>query len=182
MEDNPWFRAWNKVYNKLIDIASVPSGGSAAHIWLDSGEKKITVEELEAVGWEIVNRFPPQGDTTYCNLALAHAAAKYGCFDFRGLMANDIVAGLSSGTFPRWQLCSYPGAISHALSGGLGFVGKAYTGHGHVALIAPRQGQQSASWAVLSPIVFNVGKRNGLMKASEAFPVKQGMPSAWIYA
>ena len=182
MEDSPWSKLWGIAYKKIVDIVTTPANGIGAQVWLESGEKKLSVQDLEAVGWEIVNRYQPKGETTYCNLALAHSAAAYGCFTLRGLMANDIVRSLATGSLDRWQLVAYPRAIDHALKGGLGLLGKAYPHHGHVALIAPRPGQHSPSWGVLCPIVFNVGKRNGLMKASEAFPVKEGMPQAWIYA
>ncbi len=44
--------------------------------------------------------------------------------------------------------------------------------HGHVASVHPAPIQYSASWDKKVPMVANVGAKNGLMRASQAFPVE----------
>jgi hypothetical protein len=44
--------------------------------------------------------------------------------------------------------------------------------HGHVAVVYPAPMQRSGSWNKTVPMLANIGKKNGLMRASQAFPLE----------
>jgi len=44
--------------------------------------------------------------------------------------------------------------------------------HGHVAVVYPAPVQRSGSWNKMVPMLANIGKTNGLMRTSQAFPVE----------
>jgi len=44
--------------------------------------------------------------------------------------------------------------------------------HGHVSVVYPAPMQRSGSWNKMVPMLANIGKTNGLMRTSQAFPVE----------
>ena len=117
---------------------------------------------------------------TYCNFAL-HAYAKdcFGYEGFKGLTANEIYSkavqdkAFTPDTAER--------AVEHAKKGGFSFAAKQYPVHGHVAAVYPGPLVFSASWDKYVPLVANIGKSNGTMATSLAFPVAQGEPVYLLY-
>jgi len=121
------------------------------------------------------------GLKTKCNYALRKACIElldYQGFD--GMMANAIIraAKYSPG---MWRMSTGEHARKAVIEGGFAFAGKEYPEHGHVALIYPGPMMRSGSWDVDVPLVANVGRRNGVMKVSQAFPVSQGQPDYFVY-
>ena len=85
-------------------------------------------------------------------------------------------------TLPDWTKDSGEKASEHAEKGGIALAAKVYPMHGHIAVVFPKGSLAwSGSWGKLVPFVANVGKRNGVMKTSEAFPVLEGQPEYWLY-
>ena len=150
------------------------------------GERAMDADNLRRLGEAIILKWPPRAEkdgtmTTFCNRAVQEVAAAYGCQDLDGMMANDMAQALGGGLVPGWARARGDMAAKHARRGGLALAAKEYTGHGHVAILAPESMQFSGSWGYDVPCVYNVGKKNGLMKCSEAFAVAQGEPAYYIY-
>ena len=165
-----------------VKFFSVPLGSG----YSVEGERAMDAEKLRALGEAIILKWPPKAEkdgtlTTYCNRAVQDVAATYGCEGLNGMMANDMAQALGGGLVPGWTRAMGDMAAKHARRGGLALAAKEYTGHGHVAILAPESMQFSGSWGHDVPVLYNVGKKNGLMKCSEAFAVAQGEPAYYIY-
>lgn len=117
---------------------------------------------------------------TKCNLACQKVCKMYGYTLFNGMTANEMASALQIGC-RNWKLVSAEYAAAHAMNGGLAVAAKQYTGHGHIAIVAPRPCEMSGSWNKQVPIVANVGKTNGYMKVSQAFPVSDREPDYFTY-
>lgn len=124
-------------------------------------------------------KMKPDG-TTFCNFGVQRVAAVMGCNSLRGLMANDMWYFMSN-PLNGFSKDSGMRASIHAVRGGLAIAAKRYHPHGHVAVVAPEACQLSGSWGRLVPLCANVGRKNGIMKVSEAFPVDQGEPDYFLY-
>lgn len=116
----------------------------------------------------------PAPGTTHCNAALRKIASAFG-YDFPDEMANDMIERLfkeiAVSPNPRWSLARFEGGVTHALGGGLAVLAKKFSTHGHVATIMPMKMSVSPTLKTAVPIVANIGKENGPLLASRAFPV-----------
>lgn len=123
----------------------------------------------------------PTPGTTHCNQAVRRIARAMGCEDFpAGMLANDQLALVASGG--AWRPVSAETAQRHAYWGGLAVAAKEYHPHGHIAVVYPQEFPVfSPSWAKAVPWVANVGKANGVMGTSKAFPVADGEPTYYIW-
>ncbi len=124
---------------------------------------------------------------TRCNLGARKAAEFLGCLEFsdKNLMADDMVKIMGQNASGKWQLVDGQTAATFAISDGLAFaamtseeLGEA---HGHIACVFPAPMQFSGSLNKEIPMIANVGKRNGIMKVSEAFPVAKGESHYWTW-
>lgn len=183
--DKPW---WQRLLDSLIDQSVTPAGGVGGHVWIDqtgySADKERTMDraKLDGLCSTLINApdLQPKPDgTTFCNFAVQRAAEQYGFLGLRGLSANAIAAALP--LLPAWRQVPGDRAAEHAMAGGLAIAAKQYAGHGHVAVIAARPCEFSGSLGHPVPVIANVGKRNGMMRVSEAFPPSQGEPDYYTY-
>lgn len=116
----------------------------------------------------------PTPGTTHCNAALRRIASAFG-YDFPDVMANVMVDILNKD--PRWSVANFKIGSSHALAGGLAVLAKKFETHGHVATVMALGMKQSPSLASVPGldsyvlVVANVGKENGPVLATRAFPV-----------
>lgn len=127
----------------------------------------------------------PDG-TTFCNIAVHRIAALYDIKEFPlnahgdPPMANRMCE--IAATSPAFESASGEGANAAALAGKFVLAAHGYAGHGHVAVVYPSPEMfYSPSWKKEVPFVANVGKRNAIIPASEAFPVALGEPGYYIH-
>lgn len=167
---------------EAVRLVSVPLGTG----YSVEGERSMDAEKLRRLGESLAQKWPPKAEkdgtlVTFCNFSVQEAAQAYGCHDLDGMMANDMALALADGLIPSWRRALGDRAALHAQRGGLALAAKTYPGHGHVAVLAPEPMKFSGSWGYDVPCVYNVGKKNGLMKCSEAFAVAEGEPAYYIY-
>lgn len=118
----------------------------------------------------------PVNGKTYCNVAARRVAEFFGCENFSDpdLLADDMVhAMIISGD---WTFTTFGEiAAKWAQIGGLAFAGMTSDElgeeHGHIAPVFPGIPELSPSLGIPVPQLANVGAKNGVMLASEAFPV-----------
>ncbi len=118
---------------------------------------------------------------TKCNFGLQQIAGKVGCSRFNGKRANDIHAMCLSDPGEFENLLP-DRAILAAKRGGLVVASLPNpSGSGHVAVVYPTSGGESASLGRVVPMVANIGKfPNGVKAASAAFPVKRFDEICWF--
>lgn len=118
---------------------------------------------------------------TFCNRALWETAAEMGYPEIRNkkLSANQSIDAILADK--RWRSDTGERAAEHARMGGLAIAGVKAKKHGHVATVYPAAMLFSGSLDKYVPVLANVGKRNGIMKASEAFPVADGEPEYFLF-
>jgi hypothetical protein len=132
--------------------------------------------------------------TTFCNEAVESVSHQFGVTELDNILASEIIA-LFEKTPARWLNVSGKQAADYARRGGFGVSGmKIYllnpegkltterAKHDHVATVYPAEMKTSGSLGREVPMVANIGKKNGIMKSSEAYPVIQGECSYWILA
>lgn len=110
-------------------------------------------------------RYQPKYGITHCNEAVAEIAYGLGYGGLSGLMANSIVTLMDI----HWQKVDGKRAAELASQDVLVVAGHKDTPHGHVAVVYPAPMQRSGSWGKDVPLLCNVGKRNAIMRASQAF-------------
>ena len=109
--------------------------------------------------------FQPKDGVTYCNLGLIQIAENYDISVFRGMMANQICDYLEK----NWRRIGGDAANKLANAGFICIAAQKGKVHGHVALVYPGAMVYSTKWGHDTPVVGNVGKRNGVMGANFAF-------------
>ncbi len=130
----------------------------------------------------------PGNGVTHCNQAARETAQFIGCheFDDLNLLADDLEQIMRLNISNKWEPCDGSTAANRAMIGGLVFAVKTSKElgeeHGHIAAIFSSPMQFSGSLNTDVPMCANVGKRNGVMKVSEAFPVAKGEPAYYTYA
>ena len=135
--------------------------------------------------------FAPSGGKTHCNAASLLIAQTMGCAEFdhgigeEPLLADAMIGLMESNSSGKWKAVNGSQAAIHALGGGLAFAAKPSfalgDAHGHIAAIFPLGMQWSNSLKKDVPLVANVGRLNGILKVSQAFPVAKGEPSYFIW-
>jgi hypothetical protein len=130
--------------------------------------------------------FSPRNGNTYCNMAVDSIAKGFGCYEFDGLMADDIYQVMLTNESGKWDKVDGSDATIWALSNGLAIAAlpsqTLKEAHGHVAVIYPLGMQMSGSLGRDVPMVANIGKTVGVMRSSEAFPVSDGEADYFTYA
>ncbi|MDE2099554.1 MAG: hypothetical protein KGL39_20040 [Patescibacteria group bacterium] len=135
-----------------------------------------------------INQLQPENGVTHCNQAARMAAQQAGCneFDNPDLLADDMIRIMEDNLSGKWAVNDGPRASLQAINGGLAFAGMSSKDlgeeHGHIAVIFPGQMEFSGSLNKDVPVIANVGKRNGVMKVSEAFPVDKREPKYWRWS
>jgi len=131
---------------------------------------------LEAVCRDVVEKWRPVGDTTYCNKAVNEVCEAFDYYAFRGLLANEMVTRMMRG--PEWGEVPPRSAQKIANDGHVVIAGAHGEEHGHVAVVFPgRRCVKSGKWPEEPcPIVANVGRTNAIVGANYAFKDK---PKYW---
>lgn len=135
----------------------------------------------------------PDG-TTFCNIGVQRTCVLFNCHDFEKivneniepLMAREIIAFLATNP-GTWLKVEGPQAVDYAKRGGLGIASMSIfkvdenkkktdvpAAHDHVAILYPGELKTSPSLGHAVPQVANIGKDNGIMPSSKAFPISHG--------
>jgi len=129
----------------------------------------------------------PTPDKTFCNIAAREIANKFDCheFDNEALLADDMINIMRENVSGNWLMCDGYNATKFSMDGCLVFAGKTgkelEASHGHIAAVVPLPMAYSGSLNKSVPQIANVGRRNGIMKVTEAFPVAKGEPNYFKY-
>ena len=186
------------LFGFLADKTAEPSGSDVLRVGFHKEisstgysvdkERERKVSNLKALCEEVVNdpdMLPSDVDgdgdlDTKCNWANARVAVGMGCtIILRGMRATSQIA-MARGS-SRFRIGTAEEAIAHARDGGYGFAGRDYSDSSHVAAIYPASGVFSGSWGILTPMLANVGKHNGIMGASKAFTVSSPPPEYFLW-
>lgn len=167
------------IYGQMLAKLTQPAGGVGIVETLGSGysvedERMVNVERLRALCEEAVMNpaFAPREGKTYCNFSARFIAEGMGFFAFpANTLANDLIAILS--TDPAVREDSIERAHAHALRGGLAFLVLEEYPHGHIPVFYPAPMELSGTWGELVPLLANVGRENGIMKASKVYRLEK---------
>lgn len=111
--------------------------------------------------------FQPEGKVTKCNFAVQRVAFEFDYDGLNKLMANDIYDLVKKPG--AWGRTDPDGAATAAWNGCFVIAAQKGKPHGHVAAVYPGGLSFSGKWQKNCPLVANVGKKNWICKASEAF-------------
>lgn len=175
-----WNDLWKDLYWTLLKAKTRPSTETIGittelgSMYSVEDERMADVKGLLEACRAAIEKYPPKKNKagevveTYCNWALADIADHCGCKEIRGKTANQIQAFAL--THPEiFRQDTGDRAALHANRGGFAFASQVGEHHGHVATVAPMEMEQSGSWAKKVPVLANIGKENGLMRASKCF-------------
>ena len=114
----------------------------------------------------------PHDGMTFCNVALDRVLGLCGIpriVTSKGepMLANDMIDFIENS--PDWKKVDGQVACARASQGILVVACQCEVLHGHVCPVYPSPMGYSASWQKEVPIVSNVGKTVGVMRASQAF-------------
>jgi hypothetical protein len=125
--------------------------------------------ELAKLLEEVVTNpaFQPEGKTTKCNFGVQRVAFEFEYSGFAKKMANDICDIVIKS--PDWGRTDPDGAAAAAWNGLFVIAAQKGKPNGHVATVYPGGLSFSGKWQKNCPLVANVGKKNWICKASEAF-------------
>jgi predicted DNA-binding protein with PD1-like motif len=112
---------------------------------------------------------------TYCNIAVHRIACMFDYPFFKGMLANEIIKTMKKDS--RWTAVEPREASKMAWGGNLVIAGQTGKVHGHVAVCAPYGTVYSGKWKEDCPTVANVGAKNGILGANQAF----GGPDQPVY-
>ncbi len=139
--------------------------------------------------------FKPSDGVTHCNQAAISIANAMGCHELDGLLADDQYKVIGKNESGCWKSVKPFEATIHALGNQLAVAilpsyriieglddndKPIYAKHGHIAVVYPLGMQWSGRLMHDVPMLANVGRTVGVMKASMAFPVASG--DAYYYA
>lgn len=162
-------------YDHLLKQLITPEGGVGVVETVGSGysveeDRMVQIERLRMLGMEAVGNpvFAPRDGKTHCNRSSKFIAEGMGYYGLpANTLANDFIAILAIA--PGWVEDTIDRAHKAAMRGQLAFVCLEDHPHGHIAAVAPEPMEFSGSWGVEVPLLFNVGRENGLMKASKVY-------------
>lgn len=122
----------------------------------------------------------PQGRKTFCNVALRRTALWFGYDKIpKDMLMNDIILRIKRDV--DFLPVSGGAANNAAITGKWAMALHAYDEHGHGATIYPMEKMGvSGKWGNV-PYVANIGKSNGIMKVSDAFPVNNTEPDYFVW-
>lgn len=117
---------------------------------------KDTLGLLDAIHLPLCRpEYQPGGGLTHCNSYVNDVCQGYGCKDFDGLMANQMIDLMD--TSPSWSKVAMEQCQSLANAGSLVVAGLKADPHGHVNVICPGKEKTSGRWGNV-PSCANVGK------------------------
>lgn len=123
-----------------------------------------------------MGEFKPREGKTYCNLAIRKIVVLLGLDLFydedkkRVMLANEMFDYIHSAKSQFGRVDTGEDAAKLATSGILVVAAQKMGGHGHIAAVYPGKSMEnSASWGKLVPMLANIGKKNGVMRASLCF-------------
>lgn len=147
----------------------------------------MTPERLKEILDSVRNQtdLQPHDGITYCNIAIDRILGLCGIpriinpLTGQPHLANSMIDYLEANTL-RWGKVNGFAAHSYANLGALVIAGaKNPAGHGHVAPLSPAEKMGfSPSWGKDVPMLSNVGKKNAILRASQAFRTE---PSYYAY-
>lgn len=111
--------------------------------------------------------FQPEGKVTKCNFGVQRVAFEFDYDGFNKKLANDIYEIVKAGG--AWGRTDPDGAATASWNGCFVIAAQKGKPHGHVATVYPGGLSFSGKWQKNCPLVANVGKKNWICKASEAF-------------
>jgi hypothetical protein len=100
--------------------------------------------------------YQPADGQTHCNQYVAEVCEAYGYKGMNGLLANEMIALLSSS--PNWSEVPMDKCQELANNGTLVVAGLRAEPHGHVVVICPGKPKTSGRWGTV-PSCANVGKQ-----------------------
>lgn len=115
----------------------------------------------------------PHDGKTFCNIALDRVLGFCGISRIvnpltgQPHMANSMIDYMRAST--KWQPVNGDVACARASQGVLVVACQQEDGHGHVSPVYPIPMAFSGSWGKDVPMLSNVGKRNGVLRASQCF-------------
>ncbi len=119
--------------------------------------------------------FKPKGKTTYCNLAVRKILQGMQLDLFylekekRCMLANEMIDYMEASRSKFAKLKDGTDAASEARDGIIVIACEKGSSSGHVAVVYPAAMERSESWKKMAPMLANVGKKNGIMRASLCF-------------
>jgi hypothetical protein len=108
--------------------------------------------------------YKPVGGTTFCNLAAQDIATAFGCQDFNGKLANEIVDFVEKS--PDWEEVAIGEVQFKANMGSLIFAMQRGDPHGHLCAVRPGMEKFAGHWNCMAPSVCNIGKENFISKGA----------------
>ena len=121
-------------------------------------------------------QFVPRNGQTFCNRGVNYIEQAGDNYDYKNLLANDIVKKLDN---PKYATQITPEqAINYAKNGTTVIAGVIENTHGHVAIVSPTDPTTQKGWGTL-PYLFNIGKTNGEIPVNEVFR-KDNKPKYYI--
>ena len=180
-----WAAFWKFVHVEILKRVVTPAGGVGIVEELGSGysneeDRAMKIETLRSLGMEAVTNpawiaHDITGDgkaETFCNRGARFVSEGMGYFKIpRDLYANQMIAYFASS--PDWREDTIERAHMAAMKGRLAFICVEDQPNGHLCAVAPEPKQVSGTWGMEVPCVYNVGRKNGLMKLSEAYRFAQ---------
>jgi len=119
--------------------------------------------------------FVRNGEETYCNLAVRKILGGIGLDLFyheakkRAMLANEMIDYMEGQRAKFAKLDDGTDAFLEAKQGIVVIACERGSSHGHVAVVCPDPMALSGSWGKMVPMLANVGKKNGVMRASLCF-------------
>lgn len=113
--------------------------------------------------------------TTFCNMAVRKILEGVGIDLFfsdelnRVMLANEMIDYMEASRSKFAKLEDGTDAASEASQGIIVIACEKGSSHGHVSVVCPIGMEQSWSWGKLVPMLANVGKKNGILRASQCF-------------
>ncbi len=174
-----WLKLWAWVYEKALAALTQPVSGvgivtTVGSMYSVEGERMADMERLRTLCDEAVLNpaFAPKDGKTFCNFAARFIAEGTGFFGLPvNTLANDLIVILA--THPEVQEDSIERAHAHAIRGGLAFLALEEYPHGHIPVVYPAPMEMSGTWGGLVPMLANVGRENGIMKASAVYRLEK---------
>lgn len=110
----------------------------------------------------------PDG-TTYCNFATDYIASRLGCQMLHDAKKQPFLANAMINLIDRsdkWQKVPGTAAWDWAMQGGLAVATCEEAPQGHITVLAPGPRVWSTKWQMYCPVVYNVGKADGMNHTS----------------
>ncbi len=118
----------------------------------------------------------PKAGQTFCNVGLDRIMALLGLPRFTSpingqpILANDMIEVLENSS--DYEKVAGFVACARAMKGVFVVACQCEAMHGHVAAVYPAAMEYSGSWKKEVPMLNNIGKQNGVLRASQCFRIE----------